>query len=162
VSSEEIMRIQHISSALRLFLAGTIQHSPFLLPRSNLQRSTHRLSRKIGHFPTLTLCAARVYPYLNTEQIRIICLQILVTRNKKPVARHRALPRIRQPHDAQSGTLHHTTPILFAFSLYTGAGKYPGPGGYTECALVSKGTGQFKPGASANPHVRVLHSSLFV
>jgi hypothetical protein len=37
-----------------------------------------------------------------------------------------------------------------------GAGKYPGPGGYTECAFVSKGTGQFRPGASASPHVRVF------
>jgi hypothetical protein len=43
-----------------------------------------------------------------------------------------------------------------------GAGKYPGPGGYTECAFMSKGTGQFKPGDSANPHVRVFHPSLFV
>lgn len=34
-----------------------------------------------------------------------------------------------------------------------GAGKYPGPGGYTECAFTSKGTGQFRPGDAANPHV---------
>jgi hypothetical protein len=43
-----------------------------------------------------------------------------------------------------------------------GAGKYPGPGGYTECAFVSKGTGQFRPGKSANPHVCVFQSSLFI
>jgi len=41
-----------------------------------------------------------------------------------------------------------------------GAGRYPGPGGYTECAFVSKGTGQFRPGVSANPQVRVLHPSV--
>jgi hypothetical protein len=35
-----------------------------------------------------------------------------------------------------------------------GAGRYPGPGGYTECAFVSKGTGQFRPGDAAHPHVR--------
>ncbi|KAF1993321.1 hypothetical protein P154DRAFT_527832 [Amniculicola lignicola CBS 123094] len=34
-----------------------------------------------------------------------------------------------------------------------GAGRYPGPGGYTECAFVSKGTGQFRPGDSANPNI---------
>ncbi|KAF2252682.1 structural toxin protein RtxA [Trematosphaeria pertusa] len=34
-----------------------------------------------------------------------------------------------------------------------GAGKYPGPGGYTECAFTSKGTGQFRPGDAANPNI---------
>lgn len=34
-----------------------------------------------------------------------------------------------------------------------GAGKFPGPGGYTECAFTSKGMGQFRPGDAANPHV---------
>lgn len=29
----------------------------------------------------------------------------------------------------------------------------PGPAGYTECCFTSRGTGQFKPGDSANPHV---------
>ena len=34
-----------------------------------------------------------------------------------------------------------------------GAGRYPGSGGYTECAWVSAaGTGQFRPGDAANPH----------
>ncbi|KAK5133584.1 hypothetical protein LTR08_007624 [Meristemomyces frigidus] len=35
-----------------------------------------------------------------------------------------------------------------------GAGRYPGPGVYTECCWSSTtGTGQFRPGNSANPHV---------
>ncbi|KAJ6257801.1 hypothetical protein Dda_7590 [Drechslerella dactyloides] len=34
-----------------------------------------------------------------------------------------------------------------------GAGRYPGPGNYTECAWVSVGTGQFRPGDTANPHL---------
>ncbi|KAK8108460.1 GTP cyclohydrolase 1 type 2/Nif3 [Apiospora sp. TS-2023a] len=35
-----------------------------------------------------------------------------------------------------------------------GAGRYPGPGGYTECAWTSSlGTGQFRPGDAANPHI---------
>ncbi|KAJ4982982.1 hypothetical protein SVAN01_11512 [Stagonosporopsis vannaccii] len=34
-----------------------------------------------------------------------------------------------------------------------GAGRFPGSGGYTECCFTSKGTGQFRPGDSANPHV---------
>ena len=35
-----------------------------------------------------------------------------------------------------------------------GAGRYPGPGGYTECAWTSSlGTGQFRPGDAANPHL---------
>ena len=34
-----------------------------------------------------------------------------------------------------------------------GAGRYPGSGGYTECAWTSLGTGQFRPGDAANPNI---------
>ncbi|KAI0386155.1 hypothetical protein F5Y04DRAFT_275761 [Hypomontagnella monticulosa] len=34
-----------------------------------------------------------------------------------------------------------------------GAGRYPGPGNYTECCWSTVGTGQFRPGAEANPHI---------
>ncbi|KAK1758955.1 GTP cyclohydrolase 1 type 2/Nif3 [Echria macrotheca] len=34
-----------------------------------------------------------------------------------------------------------------------GAGRYPGPGGYTECCWTAVGTGQFRPGDAANPHI---------
>ncbi|KAH8591287.1 GTP cyclohydrolase 1 type 2/Nif3 [Bisporella sp. PMI_857] len=34
-----------------------------------------------------------------------------------------------------------------------GAGRYPGPGNYTECAFITLGTGQFRPGDKANPHL---------
>jgi hypothetical protein len=34
-----------------------------------------------------------------------------------------------------------------------GAGRYPGPGGYTECCWSATGTGQFRPGDAANPHI---------
>jgi hypothetical protein len=34
-----------------------------------------------------------------------------------------------------------------------GAGRYPGPGNYTECCWTSLGTGQFRPGDTANPHI---------
>jgi hypothetical protein len=34
-----------------------------------------------------------------------------------------------------------------------GAGRYPGPGGYTECAWTSMGKGQFRPGDAAKPHL---------
>jgi len=35
-----------------------------------------------------------------------------------------------------------------------GAGRYPGPGNYTECCWTSAGgTGQFRPGDAANPHI---------
>jgi hypothetical protein len=33
-----------------------------------------------------------------------------------------------------------------------GAGRYPGPGNYTECAWTSLGKGQFRAGHNANPH----------
>lgn len=34
-----------------------------------------------------------------------------------------------------------------------GAGRYPGPGAYTECAWSAAGTGQFRPGDAANPNI---------
>lgn len=34
-----------------------------------------------------------------------------------------------------------------------GAGRYPGPGNYTECCFTTLGTGQFRPGDTANPNI---------
>ncbi|KAF4344168.1 structural toxin [Fusarium beomiforme] len=34
-----------------------------------------------------------------------------------------------------------------------GAGRYPGPGNYTECCWTTIGTGQFRPGDAAKPHL---------
>lgn len=34
-----------------------------------------------------------------------------------------------------------------------GAGRYPGPGNYTECCWTAMGVGQFRPGDSANPNI---------
>lgn len=34
-----------------------------------------------------------------------------------------------------------------------GAGRYPGPGNYTECCWTTMGTGQFRPGDNANPNI---------
>lgn len=34
-----------------------------------------------------------------------------------------------------------------------GAGRYPGPGNYTECCWMASGTGQFRPGDTANPNI---------
>lgn len=34
-----------------------------------------------------------------------------------------------------------------------GAGRYPGPGNYTECCWTTSGTAQFRPGDRANPHI---------
>lgn len=34
-----------------------------------------------------------------------------------------------------------------------GAGRFPGPGGYTECCWQTAGTGQFRPGQNANPNI---------
>lgn len=35
----------------------------------------------------------------------------------------------------------------------SGAGRYPGKGDYTECCWTATGTGQFRPGDSASPHI---------
>lgn len=34
-----------------------------------------------------------------------------------------------------------------------GAGRYPGPAEYTDCCWIVVGTGQFRPGKDANPHI---------
>ncbi|KAL8664716.1 MAG: hypothetical protein Q9202_002851 [Teloschistes flavicans] len=34
-----------------------------------------------------------------------------------------------------------------------GAGRYHGPGNYTECCWTALGTGQFRPGDMANPNI---------
>lgn len=34
-----------------------------------------------------------------------------------------------------------------------GAGRYPGSDKYTECCFTTIGTGQFRPGDTANPHI---------
>ena len=34
-----------------------------------------------------------------------------------------------------------------------GAGRYPGKGNYTECCWTTMGTGQFRPGDAADPHI---------
>ncbi|TKA32109.1 hypothetical protein B0A50_01356 [Salinomyces thailandicus] len=44
-------------------------------------------------------------------------------------------------------------PAIKTAVFATGAGSYPGPGGYTECCFTTPGVGQFKPGDSANPAV---------
>jgi hypothetical protein len=43
--------------------------------------------------------------------------------------------------------------IVKAAIFATGAGKYPGAGNYTECAWQTIGTGQFRPGDTAHPHI---------
>ena len=37
-----------------------------------------------------------------------------------------------------------------------GAGRFPGSGGYSECCWTTVGTGQFRPGDGANPHIGSL------
>ncbi|KAH8805025.1 GTP cyclohydrolase 1 type 2/Nif3 [Xylogone sp. PMI_703] len=37
-----------------------------------------------------------------------------------------------------------------------GAGRYPGPGNYTECCWTVVGTAQFRPGDTAKPHIGTI------
>ncbi|KAK0717825.1 GTP cyclohydrolase 1 type 2/Nif3 [Lasiosphaeria miniovina] len=43
-----------------------------------------------------------------------------------------------------------------------GAGRYPGAGNYTECCWTTLGTGQFRPGDAANPHIGKVGELEFV
>ncbi|KAF4502766.1 hypothetical protein FAGAP_991 [Fusarium agapanthi] len=71
-----------------------------------------------------------------------------------PVPDHLATPWHHYAVSASSSTSHppappHAKPPSFK----AGAGRYPGPGGYTECAWQTSGIGQFRPGDAANPAI---------
>ena len=44
-------------------------------------------------------------------------------------------------------------PAIKTAIFAAGAGRYPGPGNYTECMFTTPGIGQFRPGDSANPNI---------
>lgn len=64
-------------------------------------------------------------------------------------AAHTAAARFKLVFFAPTSALEACKSAIFA----AGAGRYPGPGGYTECAWTSIGTGQFRPGDAANPNI---------
>lgn len=60
-----------------------------------------------------------------------------------------ALTRYKLVYHVPLAALDATKAAIFA----AGAGRYPGPGNYTECCFTVVGTGQFRPGDAANPHI---------
>jgi hypothetical protein len=60
-----------------------------------------------------------------------------------------AATRFRLVFSVPTSALDTCKAAIFA----AGAGRYPGPGNYTECCWTIIGTGQFRPGNSANPHI---------
>src|SRR5689334_6732456 len=60
-----------------------------------------------------------------------------------------AVARFRLVFNVPLHALESCKSAIFA----AGAGRYPGPGEYTECCWTVIGTGQFRPGAAANPHL---------
>ncbi|KAH6631343.1 GTP cyclohydrolase 1 type 2/Nif3 [Chaetomium tenue] len=60
-----------------------------------------------------------------------------------------ALTRYKLVFHVPPAALEACKAAIFA----AGAGRYPGPGNYTEVCYTTLGTGQFRPGATANPHI---------
>ena len=60
-----------------------------------------------------------------------------------------AIARFRLVFNVPPSALDACKAAIFA----AGAGRYPGPGTYTECCWTVLGTGQFRPGDAANPHL---------
>jgi len=60
-----------------------------------------------------------------------------------------AVARFRLVFNVPLSALESCKSAIFA----AGAGRYPGQGEYTECCWIVVGTGQFRPGAGANPHL---------
>jgi hypothetical protein len=86
------------------------------------------------------------------------------TRNKKlcstkPVTLHNIYPsksvgmstitRFKLIFFVPASSLEVCKAAIFA----AGAGRYPGPGNYTECCWTAFGTGQFRPGDAAKPNI---------
>ncbi|KAK0101928.1 hypothetical protein ONS95_001260 [Cadophora gregata] len=59
------------------------------------------------------------------------------------------IPRFKLIFTVPPAALEACKTAIFA----AGAGRYPGPGGYTNCCWTTMGTGQFRPGDTANPHI---------
>lgn len=60
-----------------------------------------------------------------------------------------AIQKFKLIFNVPTGSLEVCKKAIFA----AGAGRYPGPGNYTECCFTTMGTGQFRPGDKANPHI---------
>jgi hypothetical protein len=60
-----------------------------------------------------------------------------------------ALKRFQLVFFAPTAAVEACKDAIFA----AGAGNYPGQGNYTEVCWTSAGTGQFRPGSAANPHI---------
>jgi hypothetical protein len=60
-----------------------------------------------------------------------------------------AVKRFQLVFYAPSAAVEACKDAIFA----AGAGSYPGRGKYTECCWAAAGTGQFRPGDTANPHI---------
>lgn len=60
-----------------------------------------------------------------------------------------AVTRFRLVFNVPVPALEPCKAAIFA----AGAGRYPGAGEYSECCWTIVGTGQFRPGAAANPHL---------
>ncbi|KAL6232409.1 hypothetical protein BDW75DRAFT_247193 [Aspergillus navahoensis] len=60
-----------------------------------------------------------------------------------------ALQKFKLVFHVPPSSLEPVKKAIFA----AGAGRYPGPGNYTECCWVTSGTGQFRPGDAANPAI---------
>ena len=60
-----------------------------------------------------------------------------------------AVTRFKLVFFVPPATLANCKAAIFA----AGAGRYPGAGNYTECCWTAVGTGQFRPGDAANPHI---------
>ncbi|KAK3290490.1 GTP cyclohydrolase 1 type 2/Nif3 [Chaetomium fimeti] len=60
-----------------------------------------------------------------------------------------ALTRYKLTFHVPPAALEACKTAIFA----AGAGRYPGSGNYTEVCYTTLGTGQFRPGATANPHI---------
>ena len=58
-------------------------------------------------------------------------------------------PRFKLVFFVPTAALEARKAAIFA----AGAGHYPGPGNYKECCWTTMGTGQFRPGDTANPHI---------
>ena len=115
------------------------------------------------HVPVTTTCWLRtakqshdVIPQLRLPPLSYLCIvaSLCFSRPMDTIGSPNmaAPPRFKLVFFAPSSAVAACQAAVFA----AGAGRVPGRGNYSECAFVSRGTGQFRPGDEARPHVGTL------
>ncbi|RMZ74993.1 hypothetical protein DV737_g5544, partial [Chaetothyriales sp. CBS 132003] len=122
--------------------------------KSNVEGLRWILTRRAALAISLSACmilAALNYSGMKTRERE-------EAERKRNKAKDQAKERFKLVFNVPLSGLEACKTAIFA----AGAGRYPGPGNYTECCFTTMGTGQFRPGDKANPHIGTVGNLEYV